>query len=85
MRELLYFSAPWCGPCQTFGPMLERVLQDYPMVQVTKVDIDESLDLGMQYNVRNIPMLVSVGSRKMNLVGAPDENGLRTWLDTLIK
>lgn len=85
MRDLLYFSAPWCGPCKVYGPLLERVLQDYPMVNVTKVDIDESLELGMQYNVRNIPMLVSIGPRKMNLVGAQDENGLRAWLDVLIK
>ena len=25
MKQLWYFSAPWCGPCKMFGPTMDRV------------------------------------------------------------
>jgi len=56
--KYLYFSAPWCGPCKMFGPVMERVSTKIP---VQKINVDENQDLAMRYSVRSIPTVVLVG------------------------
>jgi thioredoxin 1 len=55
MKEILYFSAPWCGPCRNFKPIMESVSNSMP---VRFINIDENPQLAAQYNVRSVPMLV---------------------------
>ena len=55
MKKILYFSAPWCGPCKQFGPVMEQVGQS---VRVEKVDVDNLPDLAQAYNVRSVPTVV---------------------------
>jgi len=55
MKKILYFSAAWCGPCQTLGPIMESLKGD---INYQKIDVDNNQDLSMQYGVRNIPTLV---------------------------
>ena len=37
MKQLLYFSAPWCGPCKTLGPIMDQVSHQ---AKVKKVNVD---------------------------------------------
>ena len=55
--KYLYFSAPWCGPCKAFSPIMEQVAQEIP---VQKVNVDEENSLAMQYAVRSVPTIVLV-------------------------
>jgi len=55
MKEILYFSAPWCGPCRNFKPIMESVSNSIP---VRFINVDENPQLSAQYNVRSLPMLV---------------------------
>lgn len=55
MKKILYFSAAWCGPCRTLGPIMESVSGE---INYQKVDVDENQDLSIQYGVRNIPTLI---------------------------
>ena len=55
--KYLYFSAPWCGPCRMFGPIMEEVSKEIP---VQKVNVDDENDLAMQYGVRSVPTIVLV-------------------------
>lgn len=55
--KYLYFSAEWCGPCKTLGPIMQQVSQEVP---VQKVDVDGNQQLAMQYSIRNIPTVVLV-------------------------
>ena len=55
MKEILYFSAPWCGPCRNFKPIMESVSNSMP---VRFINVDENPQLSAQYNVRSVPMLV---------------------------
>ncbi len=57
-KIVLYFSAVWCGPCKTFGPIVEFVSQTYPDVKFVKVDIDDHVELVNQYNIRGVPSVV---------------------------
>ena len=55
--KYLYFSAGWCQPCKTLGPIMQQVSQEVP---VQKVDVDENQQLVMQYSIRNVPTVVLV-------------------------
>lgn len=77
MKQLLYFSAGWCGPCRQLGPIMEQVGQEVP---VQKVDVDAQPELAQQYGIRNIPTVVLVdgGVDVARKVGA---NPKQTYLD----
>ena len=55
MKQYLYFSAPWCGPCRMLGPIMSEVSNTIP---VQKINIDEDPTTAQQYNVRSIPTVV---------------------------
>lgn len=55
MKEILFFSANWCGPCRNFKPVMESVSNSMP---VRFINVDENPQLAAQYNVRSVPMLV---------------------------
>ena len=59
MKKILYFSAGWCSPCRTLGPIMESVSDQ---VNYQKIDVDNNQDLSIKYGVRNIPTLVLVDS-----------------------
>ena len=57
MKKILYFSAAWCGPCKTLGPIMESASGQ---VNYQKVDVDNNPELSSKYGVRNIPTMVLV-------------------------
>ena len=68
MKQILYFTASWCGPCRTLGPIMESLKGQ---INYRKLDIDSEQDLAVQYKVRSVPTLVLVenGVEKNRLVG----------------
>jgi thioredoxin-like negative regulator of GroEL len=56
MKKFLYFSAPWCGPCQQLGPIMEEL--QLGGIRVQKIDVDSNPELCQTFNVRNIPTVV---------------------------
>lgn len=49
------FWAPWCGPCKTLGPILDKLAEERPDINVVKVNVDENSDLSIKYGIRSIP------------------------------
>jgi len=69
MKKILYFSAAWCGPCKTLGPIIESLSGQ---INYDKIDVDTNHDMSAQYGVRNIPTLIlldEIGETKGRLVG----------------
>ena len=56
---LLDFWAPWCGPCQMLGPVMENLAAQYEgKALIAKVDVDEEPELARRFGVMNIPTVV---------------------------
>jgi len=52
---ILDFWAPWCGPCQQFGPIFEKVSEQYPEILFGKINTEEEKDIAMYFNIQSIP------------------------------
>ena len=57
MKKLYYYSAPWCVPCQSFGPVMDQISSVIPVV---KVNVDYEADAAARANVRSVPTVILV-------------------------
>ena len=57
MKKIFYYSAGWCVPCQSFGPVMDQVSAVVPVV---KVNVDYEADLASRANVRSVPTVILV-------------------------
>ncbi|MDQ0141687.1 thioredoxin [Cupriavidus necator] len=83
---LVDFWAPWCGPCRTLGPMLERLEAEADgQWKLVKVNVDENQELAAHFGVRSIPHVVAIadGQAVDQFVGVLPESGLREFLGRL--
>jgi putative thioredoxin len=83
---LVDFWAPWCGPCKTLGPMLERLEAEYAgKWKLVKVNVDENQELAAHFQVRSIPHVVAFADRQAvdQFIGVLSEGQLREFLDRL--
>ena len=55
---MLDFYADWCGPCKMLAPILAEVAQERPDITVGKINVDECMDLAVEFKVTSIPLLV---------------------------
>ena len=80
MKQLFYFSAEWCVPCQTLGPIMDQVSTQ---IQVQKFNIDYEADLITKYGVRNIPtvILVENGQEVRRFTGARSYNDILNFIN----
>ncbi len=80
------FWAPWCGPCKTLGPSLEKVVREAKgKVKLVKVDIDKSPEVASQFHVQSIPAVFAfVDGRPVDgFMGAVPESQIRQFVDRL--
>ncbi len=77
MKQILYFSAPWCGPCKMFKPVMESLSSELP---IQFIDVDTSPQTAAQYNVRSVPTTVVVkdGMEMGRVVGAKTKEEIRS-------
>lgn len=55
---IIDFWAPWCGPCQSFGPVYEEVSEKNTDVVFAKVNTQDEQEIAAALNIRSIPTLM---------------------------
>jgi putative thioredoxin len=81
------FWAPWCGPCKSLKPILEKLAAEYGgKFRLAKVNADDNQALSQQYGVRGIPAVKAFVNGEMvdEFSGALPEVEVRAFLDRLI-
>jgi|TARA_B100000780_G_scaffold67666_1_gene44739 thioredoxin 1 len=81
MSKIIYFTAPWCGPCKALGPVMEKLSSSIP---IHKVNIDNDTEKAATYGVRSVPTLIKVDASNnevgnSRLVGIRSESEIRNW------
>jgi len=81
------FWAPWCGPCKSLKPILEKLAAEYGgKFLLAKINSDDNQELAARYAVRGIPSVKAFidGEPVDEFSGALPEGEVRAFLDRLI-
>ena len=79
--------APWCGPCKSLGPILERVIEDTnEKVVLAKVNIDENPGVAGAFKVQSIPAVFAIQNKDVvsSFIGAQGEEAVREFVQQLL-
>ena len=79
MPVLVDFWAPWCGPCQMQGPILDELSGEVEgKAKIIKVNVDDNTELASQYGIMSNPALkvFKNGEVAEEMVGVHDKNQL---------
>ena len=78
--------APWCGPCRTLGPILEKVVEATEgSVALVKVNVDENPKISTTFQVQSIPAVFAIKDRQVvdRFIGALPEPQVAEFVDRL--
>ena len=78
-KELWYFSAPWCGPCKSFGPTMDRV--ESKGIKVNKINIDYDVNALTRFGIKSVPTVILVNNEQevKRFVGVKSEQQVIEW------
>ena len=79
--------APWCGPCRTLGPIIEKVIDATAgKVVLAKVDTDQNPAISQAFQVQSIPAVYALKNGEVvnGFVGAQPEHVVQAFVDSLL-
>ena len=79
--------APWCGPCRTLGPIIEKVVDATAgKVVLTKIDTDQNPAISQAFQVQSIPAVYALRNGEVvnGFVGAQPEHAVQAFIDSLL-
>ena len=79
MKQIIYFTAKWCGPSRTLGPIMEGLSSE---LNIRRVDVDQDRELSTKYGIRSVPALVLVneaGEEIKRSIGVQSREVIKEW------
>lgn len=79
--------APWCGPCKTLGPIIEKVIDETGgKVVLAKVNVDENPGISQAFKAQSIPAVYALRDGEVvdGFVGAYPEHAVKEFVDALL-
>mgnify|MGYP000151756909 FL=1 len=80
-KGILYFSAPWCGPCKVMSPLIEQ-MDKQGKIKVKKINVDYDASMPQKYNIKSVPTMVLTdldGNEINRKVGQMSEQQILDW------
>lgn len=79
------FWAPWCGPCQMMGPIVEEIAKEYGEgnIKMRKLNVDDNPTTAGKYEVLSIPtfLIFKNGQVADQLVGGVGREKLKEFIE----
>ncbi len=69
MKQAIYFTASWCGPCRMIKPKIEALKSQGLPIQI--IDVDQASSQAQTLGIRNVPTIILMedGAEKQRMVG----------------
>ena len=80
---LIDFWATWCGPCKMIAPIVEEIAAEREDIIVGKIDVDQEMELAVQFGITSIPTLIVMksGEKTASMVGYRPKADILKLLD----
>ena len=80
-KQLFYYSAPWCKPCETLGPIMDQVGKQIPVKKLNVDYVDP--EILQKLNIRNIPVVILTENEQevRRFTGVKTFNQIIDWLN----
>ena len=78
------FWAPWCGPCKSMLPYVEKLAEEYDgKVKVVKLNTQDNMEIPAKYGITSIPtfMLIKNGEVQEQVIGSQRYDALKGFVD----
>ena len=78
------FWAPWCGPCKSMLPYVEKLAEEYDgKVKVVKLNTQDNMEIPAKYGITSIPtfMLIKNGEVQEQVIGSQRYDALKGFID----
>ncbi len=79
--------APWCGPCRTLGPLIEKVVAETGgKVLLAKINVDENPAASQAFKVQSIPAVYAMKDGQIvdGFMGSKPEAEIRAFVQKLL-
>lgn len=84
---LIDFWAPWCGPCQMMGPVIEELAKEFEgKVKIGKCNVDENGKTSEKFSIMSIPSIKIFKDGKIvkEFTGVQTKDTLKSALEELL-
>lgn len=82
---LVDFWAPWCGPCQLMGPVIEELATEVTTAKIGKLNVDEHPEIAEKFGIMSIPTIkvFKAGEVVKEFIGVQPKETLKAELAAL--